>query len=262
MVLLAHPRRLKIIIIVANGPYSVVWLLTQELKQQQQQQLTSWLFWSDHPLERRLLSAEEGPRSQVGDLWAHSYICYPPTFHLCPGRKSRSGYFSLTGPVGNGLGRTLPFSQPVTRWLGRETTCWAVGSCLWNANTLPARCRRNLFLSHGELILAWAFLTSLTHLRIALSLGSGWKWHYFWLLMTFPKPAVQFQYPQECPGSVSTSESWVMRPDWEGAGASQSCTAGGFHCASFFWPSLNLSGLQSWRKSPSVCLSWFSASGA
>lgn len=28
--------------------------------------------------------------------------------------------------------------------------------------------------------------------------------HYFWLVMTFPKPAVQLEYPQEHPRSIST----------------------------------------------------------
>lgn len=73
-------------------------------------------------------------------------------------------------------------------------------------------CHPNLLLSHGELILTWAFLPSLTHLRIAQRPGSGLKWHYFWLLMTSPKPAMQFKYPQECPGSISTRSDLVMGP--------------------------------------------------
>lgn len=94
-------------------------------------------------------------------------------------------------------------------------------------------CHPDLFLSHGELILTWAFLTSLTHLRIAQSLGSGLKWHYFWLLMTSSKPAMQFKYPQECPGSISTHSYLVMGPGGGGCWVGLPCfgsSAVGLQC--------------------------------
>lgn len=84
-------------------------------------------------------------------------------------------------------------------------------------------CHPNLFLTHGELILTWAFLPSLTHLRIAQTPGSGLKWHYFWLLMTSPKPAMQFKYPLECPGSISTRWDLVMGPGGGGCWAGHPC---------------------------------------
>lgn len=79
--------------------------------------------------------------------------------------------------------------------LGATSETWTVSPLCYHPN---------LFLSHGDQTLIWAFLTSLTHLNIAQSLGSGLKWHYFWLLMTSSKPAVQFKYPQECLGAIST----------------------------------------------------------
>ena len=112
-------------------------------------------------------------------------------------------------------------------------------------NTLPACCHPDLFLSRGEPILGRAFLISLTHLRTSEGLPSGQEQHYFWLLMTFPKAVAQFKYPQECPGSITTSESLVMRPGRRESGrALPSWLGEGVTAQVIFCPPWCLSGLQ------------------
>lgn len=155
-------------------------------------------------------------------------------------------------------GRTL-FLWPVTRpcpWSQDDQagvcTMARLGaghleSHLWNVNTPPTCSHPNPLLQVMGLILTWAFLTSLTHLRIAQSLGSGLKQHYFWLLMTFPKPPGQCRYLPGCPGS---SARIAAGHETRGVGGGDSCCVlGAAHAAGYrvlvFHPFLGLESVKS-----------------